>query len=1812
MPQKSSSSKRGTTRPSTAAGHYKADVASTPSRCLRTPCELQPDGFLQNNDNRSSVHGRAEQQLTLRIDRIKQRLLECQSESVSQTGSRRSPERSARQCSSQHHFCVDHKGAESIPDNQCSQSGDQRRSSSHTSPADQAYEAYKMSAVNKLVKELAHKQQECRKAKIHAVALQEELAWARLTGKPRPAGFPRNTSCSRAALALDALAASLEAEQKGSPAYKALQQSLCEEAHRRLQAVEQLQEVRQQLDSSDKQAKCWEHAAESGAAKIAELQDDVAREQRQQRAAEAKLEVAKEVSHENGRLQEKLHSYRTEVRQLESSCHAHSQEAQVLQAQLRELEGILSDRHEDITNLHDQLATSHSRVAELELMRGRELGDYDKLEKLEVCTENLVKRLQLDHDKMAAEKSELMREGSTLKSKLVAEKQHAAVLQAQLRVVKEESKETEGRATTALDGIAAAGTSMLKLKGREARSGTSAQASPAASTASGCAFVWRLLTTLDDAFEGKLTKRPYTEGAGIAAKHAQQLSGSGSAVSSAMPESTSTEPSSGPLAAADTLDRDPAHYDLSGAVIESSSTLREAVRRLQAAEHNMPSYTRFISGTKGSASAPQCEKKPHSGRASPGTSTVKPQAATRLHKPNRSPDSARALASGNSQEAGRKQDAVKAQTQAIFSAQAAVKAMDALKAQHTGSLRGTDTPQDKSPLQAKPKPQPGTGSKDRSLSPNTGKAQASMPEPAPEPQDASDIQGAGALEGSGTESSLGKPQESIRPQLLNGWRLLPGQQPPLAALPDDIAAWDTPRLEQMPGRLPEPRFNSHLLHSASKAAVPALKAEAASSAYDSPRVAQSKGGEGGVVEESADGKWPAHVLVQCNGNQGKFLLNKQSMVCTCKLCQTKAAKLGLTFVDMTPTEFERHSGMAASKKWKYTVRIQHDGRPIGTWLEIHGYAPKALTRDRSLPADCKVATRERNRTRDRSKSSDISGEASLAATAAAARDRPTSTGPHRLASGHLHAAPPASTAAAPPAPTQTSSPPAKRDRQGQAAAKADEEQVPQGRGELHGAGGGAKQDEAPAVSGPDTKRARRKAIARPQLRESSAHQATIPDQIGSAPAPLELPLRWEPGPSFAEALASARGPEKAAADLLPLDATFDPETHEGAALSTHAGRNQRSLPDKRARRKPGWLDNTVDPKQAAQLALHQAAPDMEGQSDGEGNDSGGANGTWSNPDLRWSSQRRTRPPAPARKRDRDPEAEDTDMVEDSEWRGPGRAGKRNRQQNRYPDQQLWTTSAALLHSDSNVPQRLRTLPRGTNSNVSNVNAKAELDAVATLGSMSPQILEWQPVGDNYLQVCVKFRGRTFNGVINAVPEGAAPGGRQGPRHTGSGYMDTAAGESETFSPKIRRGNRSPRKHGSGHDDFDSATHSPMAAPPGHERGPHGPSRLGSRRFQPAQATSPEQPDTYSGAQVTPPARGHHEDGEVQSSSRRQANSAEPAVSAEAVATTERRATVDRECARLEAEGAPVGTRCAFCHGTEVDDEDGGGRQKQGLGQFTLVRVSAIQYAWVHSQCAWWSPEVYESEGVLEGVPDAVRRGRKLKCKECASKGATLGCHVRNCRSSFHLPCARLNHCVLQDEPYLVTCPQHAASYVDRSQPGGTDAPRNPEQGYNRGSDMGDYEDQEMPNGDVPRHRALDRSGSHMQRSLTMEDRQGSHQQQQGRPLERWEEDDEAEGGEGMLTSSVMKDWIRSLPDRNFDPDAVPDEAMANFLGGTVSIPANRPGRCAVCTIQRKGKCGSLSAPSKCRRKKVLAVRRQIQEEEEEPWLPQPAQRRKRT
>ena len=58
-------------------------------------------------------------------------------------------------------------------------------------------------------------------------------------------------------------------------------------------------------------------------------------------------------------------------------------------------------------------------------------------------------------------------------------------------------------------------------------------------------------------------------------------------------------------------------------------------------------------------------------------------------------------------------------------------------------------------------------------------------------------------------------------------------------------------------------------------------------------------------------------------------------------------------------------------------------------------------------------------------------------------------------------------------------------------------------------------------------------------------------------------------------------------------------------------------------------------------------------------------------------------------------------------------------------------------------------------------------------------------------------------------------------------------------------------------------------------------------------------------------------------------------------------------------------------------------------------------------------QVWVSEaGGLEKVDEAVRRGRMIKCKACNRKGATLGCHIRSCRHSFHMVCARATKCRL--------------------------------------------------------------------------------------------------------------------------------------------------------------------------------------------------------
>ena len=90
---------------------------------------------------------------------------------------------------------------------------------------------------------------------------------------------------------------------------------------------------------------------------------------------------------------------------------------------------------------------------------------------------------------------------------------------------------------------------------------------------------------------------------------------------------------------------------------------------------------------------------------------------------------------------------------------------------------------------------------------------------------------------------------------------------------------------------------------------------------------------------------------------------------------------------------------------------------------------------------------------------------------------------------------------------------------------------------------------------------------------------------------------------------------------------------------------------------------------------------------------------------------------------------------------------------------------------------------------------------------------------------------------------------------------------------------------------------------------------------------------------------------------------EPAPDAGAFAD-EKHANAAAEYERLLISGPPPGAKCALCHGDGVDyvppaGRGPGGRCGVGLGSLMLVKASTVSNAWVHDQCARWSPDVYD-------------------------------------------------------------------------------------------------------------------------------------------------------------------------------------------------------------------------------------------------------------
>ncbi len=65
--------------------------------------------------------------------------------------------------------------------------------------------------------------------------------------------------------------------------------------------------------------------------------------------------------------------------------------------------------------------------------------------------------------------------------------------------------------------------------------------------------------------------------------------------------------------------------------------------------------------------------------------------------------------------------------------------------------------------------------------------------------------------------------------------------------------------------------------------------------------------------------------VECGTATGVFYGDTQRIVCHCPAC---AATAGVDGVEFIPSEFERHGGMAACKKWRFSIKVGHLGLPV--------------------------------------------------------------------------------------------------------------------------------------------------------------------------------------------------------------------------------------------------------------------------------------------------------------------------------------------------------------------------------------------------------------------------------------------------------------------------------------------------------------------------------------------------------------------------------------------------------------------------------------------------------------------------------------------------------------------------------------------------------------------------------------------------------------------------------------------------------------------------------------------------------------------
>ncbi|XP_059297836.1 BRCA1-associated RING domain protein 1 isoform X1 [Lycium ferocissimum] len=120
-----------------------------------------------------------------------------------------------------------------------------------------------------------------------------------------------------------------------------------------------------------------------------------------------------------------------------------------------------------------------------------------------------------------------------------------------------------------------------------------------------------------------------------------------------------------------------------------------------------------------------------------------------------------------------------------------------------------------------------------------------------------------------------------------------------------------------------------------------------------------------------------------------------------------------------------------------------------------------------------------------------------------------------------------------------------------------------------------------------------------------------------------------------------------------------------------------------------------------------------------------------------------------------------------------------------------------------------------------------------------------------------------------------------------------------------------------------------------------------------------------------------------------------------------------------------GSVCAFCHKSKITEGTGPMLHYANGREVVGDATSLLKPLPVHMKCIDWAPQVYYDGEIIKNLEAELARASKLKCSGCGLKGAALGCLVKSCRRSYHLPCAyEIQDCRWDCDNFVMLCPSH--------------------------------------------------------------------------------------------------------------------------------------------------------------------------------------------